>query len=152
MATLPVSEDGAREDAPAKKRLVEHSLQLDVHKPMRLGIIREGAHDTGGIEWRNLVTGTVVGECRYRVDCRRTDAPAMGIKYQLPHRDRMMSMIHLTPRGRTMAGCDGGSFAPSKPPQAAGVRAGQGSCSWPPPGRSVRRMSEPIGSLWLLNT
>jgi hypothetical protein len=99
--TLPMdAEDATREALTAaltKKRQVESCLQLDIHKLMRLGIVREGAHTTGSLQWHNLVAGTVAGECRYWVDCRRTDAAALGIKYQVQDGGQVMTMIGLTP-------------------------------------------------------
>jgi len=97
--TLPMdAEDATREALTAaltKKRQVESCLQLDIHKLMRLGIVREGAHTTGSLQWHNLVAGTVAGECRYWVDCRLTDAAAMGIKYQTRDGEWVMQMIPL---------------------------------------------------------
>lgn len=47
-----------------RMRQVEDCLALDVNALMRLGIVREGAKDTGALEWRNLRTGTVAASCR----------------------------------------------------------------------------------------
>ncbi len=93
--TLSMDAEDATRDALTKKRQVESCLQLDIHKLMRLGIVHEGAHTTGNLQWHNLVAGTVAGECRYWVDCRRTGAAAMGIKYQTRDGEWVMQLIPL---------------------------------------------------------
>jgi len=90
LTTLSALEEDALKDAPAKKRQLESCLQLDIHNLMRLGIVREGAHVTGSLQWRNLATGAIAASCRYWVDCRLTYAASIGLSYQVQEGDRMM--------------------------------------------------------------